>query len=328
MNNCTTTTRPRLRYVDIAKGFGIVLVVLSHTEAFCIMTPLMGLFVPIFYFCAGYTYNHTNNYSLKYIIQRRASLLLKPYLFFTTLLFIFFNHFSVRELVGIVYSRFCLFPIDHENNIRFLTAGNAPLWFLTSFFVTYLLFYFLINHKNKYLMIFFYLLITILLKYCPILLPWSIDTSFLTALIMYCGKLYRESNYNLTSKTFQYIILAIIYASTRFINGDINISIRIYGVSVLLYYIMSISGCIVILYISKSIENTFIGNTLSKLGTHSLAIFCLEFIFISIANSLWGALPCQYYILKGLFGTIFALLGGYVVSLLLKKYKITKFLIT
>ena len=41
--------RERLDYIDITKGFGIILVVLSHTEHWELMYYTLPFFVPIFF---------------------------------------------------------------------------------------------------------------------------------------------------------------------------------------------------------------------------------------------------------------------------------------
>lgn len=45
----------RLEFIDIAKGIGIILVVLSHTVRADLMYYTAAFFVPIFFFCSGYT---------------------------------------------------------------------------------------------------------------------------------------------------------------------------------------------------------------------------------------------------------------------------------
>ena len=46
----------RIKYVDISKGIGLILVVLSHTVSYKLMLFASGFYVPIFFVCAGYTY--------------------------------------------------------------------------------------------------------------------------------------------------------------------------------------------------------------------------------------------------------------------------------
>ena len=137
----------RLEYVDIAKGMGIVLVVCSHSDALGLMWLFMGMFVPIFYFCAGYTF--TMKGTLKDSMKKRFRKLFVPYVFFNLLLFVCFLHFSLRELLGMFYSRYCLYPLDVEPNVKFLTSGNYPMWFLTSMILSYLFFYLIVYQNTK-----------------------------------------------------------------------------------------------------------------------------------------------------------------------------------
>ena len=149
----------RLDYVDIAKGIGIVLVVCSHSDALGLMWLMMGMFVPIFYFCSGYTF--TMKGTLMECMKKRFRKLFIPYLFFNLLMFCAFMHFSLREIVGVFYSRYSLYPLDVTPNIKFLTSGNYPMWFLTSMIVSYLFFYLLVYYDRfKYWLFPIYVILT------------------------------------------------------------------------------------------------------------------------------------------------------------------------
>ena len=78
------TNSVRLGYVDIAKGIGILLVVCSHTDAMEMMLPMQGMFVPIFYFCSGYTFSSKNTFSN--MMKNKFRKLIFPYLFFNTVM--------------------------------------------------------------------------------------------------------------------------------------------------------------------------------------------------------------------------------------------------
>lgn len=47
--------RQRLDYIDIAKGIGIILVVCNHTIYPELMYYTSAFFVPVFFFCSGFT---------------------------------------------------------------------------------------------------------------------------------------------------------------------------------------------------------------------------------------------------------------------------------
>lgn len=247
----------RLQYVDIAKGIGIVLVVCSHSDALSLMWLMMGMFVPIFYFCSGYTYSMKG--TLVECMRKRFCKLIVPYLFFNLMMFCAFMHFSLRELVGVLYSRYSLYPLDVTPNIKFLTSGNYPMWFLTSMIVSYLFFYLLVYFDQfKYWLFPIYVILTIVLNRIPILLPWSLDTAFLTALFMYAGMIVRNKNL-ISSNWWQVGLALFVYLGLQLIGGDINLSVRMYGTSVFIYYILGCLGSFVALWGARFLEGTIIG---------------------------------------------------------------------
>ncbi len=313
--------RSRLLYIDIAKGIGITLVVCSHTEAHDLMMWSVGFFVPIFYFCSGYmTSNTSANYTISQIMIKRAKKLLIPYFFFNLLLLLYSRGWSMPGLYGILYSRYCFFPLGADQNHYFFLWGNYPMWFMTSLLVSYLLFYFLLYNRNKSLIIFFYLCLTYILSKIPILLPWSIDTAFLSSLIMYTG--FHAKKYNILSwKESNILICILIYSLLLCVAGDINFSIRQYGTSFIIYFIMAITGCVIVLWSSKKIDQTWIGKLLALWGKHSLTIFCIEMLFIREASIVYCKLTNkdEIGIIGGICGIIVALFGGTILSILLHK---------
>lgn len=313
----------RLNYVDITKGIGILLVVCSHTDALKLMWPFMGLFVPIFYFCSGYT--SSSRSAIGHAVKRRFRKLFVPYIFFNVVLLIAFRHFSLREVVGVFYSRYCLFPLNVSPNVYFFTSGNYPTWFLTSMIVSSFLFYILLScEKYRIVMIGSYFLVTMLFLLCPILMPWSIDTAFLTSLFMYVGYIIKRKFFLQKLNIWMVLFVVIIYTGLQIIAGEINLSVRMYGVSVLNYFVLGCIGSLVVLWGAKYLDGTIVGNVLILLGQHSMTIFCVQMIFIVWAKNLCYYLFPQAYggYRAGIFEVIFALLGGLLVSLLFHKSKI------
>lgn len=309
----------RLDYVDIAKGIGIVLVVCSHSDALGLMWLMMGMFVPIFYFCSGYTF--TMKGTLMECMKKRFRKLFIPYLFFNLLMFCAFMHFSLREIVGVFYSRYSLYPLGVTPNIKFLTSGNYPMWFLTSMIVSYLFFYLLVYFDRfKYWLFPIYVILTIVLDRIPILLPWSLDTVFLTALFMYAGMVVRSRDY-ISAKWWQVVLILSVYIGLHFFGGDINLSVRMYGTSVFIYFVLGCLGSFVVLWGARFLEDTIAGRLFLTLGQHSLTIFCIQMIFVVLAKDIfmWMFPNIELGYLAGLFEIVLALVGGLVVSVLLHK---------
>ena len=313
--------KSRLLYIDIAKGIGIILVVCSHTQAHDLMIWAVGFFVPIFYFCSGYmtTYSSSKD-SIVQKTKKRAKKLLLPYIFFNLLLLLYFRRWSITGLYGILYSRYCFFPLGSENNYDLFIWGNYPMWFITSLLVSYFLYYILLYNKNRSLIIFIFLCLTYILSQFPILLPWSIDTAFLSSLIMYAG-FYANTHDIISRWKYEILICVLIYSLLLYVAGDINFSVREYGTSYIIYYIIAITGSISVLWSSKRIERTWIGQLLALVGKHSLTIFCIEILFIREASIAYCKLTNanEAGILGGVCEVIVALIGGTILSILLHK---------
>ncbi|HCI25159.1 MAG TPA: hypothetical protein DFK11_11685 [Lachnospiraceae bacterium] len=134
-------------------------------------------------------------------------------------------------IIGIFYSRYALYPLNESENVLFLQIGNSPLWFLTSMFIGCMLFYVIMEIARDsmiktWLCYVGLIVITILFQSFPVLLPWSIDTAFLTAWFMLIG-------YNMKKKflkrysIFYIALVSIIYTwmllewCSKFINKSI-----------------------------------------------------------------------------------------------------------
>lgn len=316
--------KQRFDYIDIAKGLGIILVILTHTVYPELMYYTSAFFVPVFFFCAGYTSSKKNG-ELKEIFFRHAIKLLKPYLFFNILLILYFHDFSLRAIFGVFYSRYCLYPFGTEPDIcHFFIVGNYPMWFLTCMVIAYLLYYLIIYHpQHRYYIISIYLIITAIMEFLPILLPWSIDTAFLMAIVMYAGTLFRQhfpKGFNNRVPSPIVLLAIVIYLLLLPLCYDINLSVRMYGPSMIAYLCAAITGSLLLIALSRFLQGSFVGNGLQHIGRHSLTIFCIEIPFLLIGEKLAyqiSAPPNLHLSTIAIIQLFIAIIGGYLLSLLL-----------
>ena len=197
------------------------------------------------------------------------------------------------------------------------------MWYLTSMIVSYFLFYLLVYYeKYKHALMFLYALLIICFIKSPVLLPWSIDTAPLTALLIYVGMKVRKHNL-ISMDIFLVMFLVLIYIGLRSVGGELNISVRMYGTSVAIYFLLAIIAPFLVLWGSRYLEGTFVGKVFSILGQHSLTIFCVQLFFIVWAKELYQyffpQMPIGY--MAGLLEIFFALVGGWIISLLLHRNK-------
>ena len=205
-----------------------------------------------------------------------------PYVLFTVTLMIIYLDFKLVNFVGSAYSRWCLYPYGTKPNIFFFRIGNGPLWFLTSMFVSFILYKPIQTSSTPWLYVFFYLVATYLLSFLPILLPWSADTAFLMAVFIFIGSYIREKK--LLDKLSIPVLLglALIYCLFTMLCGNINLSVRLYGTSLFLFFPTAVIGSLLLMRFSILIDSTLIGHLLQRIGCHSLPIFCLHIPFINL----------------------------------------------
>ncbi len=281
----------RLEYVDILKGIGILLVIFSHSGAEeGTMLYVGGVFIPLFFIVSGYTYK-SKNQSVLLSIRVRALRLLKPYFFFSIVLLLLYQRFTVFDILGVFYSRYCLYPYGSDDNLILMGGGSPPLWFLTSILTASVLFFFLQRYsKYSKCLIVFFLVYTYVCQFLPILLPWSLDTACLMAVFMYMGLLLRNERWQQDFPLIYDLILFVVYVLLCTLNGELNVSVREYGLSFLIYLITGLIGTVLLLKVSKSLQWSCLGKLLAAIGRHSLVIFCIQMFLLRLSHQLFHQL--------------------------------------
>lgn len=136
--------KKRIEYIDLMKGFCIIMVVLLHcgffTGKLAIINEYLKLFrMPLYFFLSGLFFKTYGGF-VPFIIKKTNNLII-PYLFFSLLYIIYFT-ISAHERIDYLSWKYYFFG--------FIEPYNYPLWFLRSLFISYILYYVLhklIAHK-------------------------------------------------------------------------------------------------------------------------------------------------------------------------------------
>jgi fucose 4-O-acetylase-like acetyltransferase len=128
----------RIEYIDIAKGIGILLVVMGHND-FTTVSPLFykiiySFHMPLFFFISGTFFN--KELSFASLSKKRFQTLIKPYMVIT--LFIYFVTISFSK-VNIDTATIRLIKTLYANS-HYIDWG--PLWFLPHLFALNIFSYF------------------------------------------------------------------------------------------------------------------------------------------------------------------------------------------
>lgn len=337
--------KKREMFIDIARGIALLLVIISHSNILNtqLNTFINSFYIPVFFFISGYMYLNKNIESKNYL-STKFKKTIAPYFIYSFIILLVFTVLKgtknfIPHLLGIFYSRFCLFPYTIKDNINFMDIGSAPLWFLTSWVLTIIVFTYLmrlIKSKNISSVTIFVvgLLGTLILNKLPILLPWSIDTVLLMVLFMYCGYLIKEKNgLNIIQKDKTLIlILVLLTICISQINGPTNISVREYGNSLFLYIMAGITGSIILILLSKYLENIkFIGNrifayigenTIILLAFHLMCFYMIDVVFDFVIDiNKFGSIMLIVYTL---FKIIFSVIACCILNEIINKIKLIR----
>ena len=286
-------------------------------------------YMPLFFICSGLTLHHKNK-SLKEFMNNKTKRLLIPYFFygiFFTLLFSIKYFLSgnipkeiIYEWIGILYSRYTLFTNTTTNNIVFLSLKNtSPFWFLTAMYLSFFWCYIIIKLKNKFIKISICVLYIIFTIYCyklPILLPWSIDTSFLGALFILFGFYLKKVLPYFSNKLTPLIISTSLYILLVDYNGWINMSTRLLGSqgysSILFFFLIGILYSIIICSIFIRFEKTILIKMFAYIGKYSLRIMCIHMTIFTLINKISFNVDLNKYIIATINITIVILICVFI----------------
>ena len=297
--------KERIIWIDSVKGIGILLIMLVHMNAAPeFVNYLVPGYVSMFFVASGITLKLRND--IRQDIVRKAKRILIPYFFYglsivlITVIVSILMHKApdiMRRIFGIFYSRRCIEVGGNvPENQLLLPGGCAPLWFMTAFFVSYMLVFLWEKCHKSYWLIILYAILSYVLCQLPVLLPWSLDLAPLGALFIITGYQYRQF---LTErrKLSGFLLVVALFAVFVYANGDTNMSLRECGNIVLFYFIGILEFQLFALMFQRC-EGTVIESVFAYIGRHSLRLMCIHmFIWVTIKDLLVAKIDEDYTVL-------------------------------
>lgn len=336
-NDTLFQTHERIAWIDVAKGIGILLVVLGHNHYMKKDLPLRNIIysfhMPLFFLISGFFIKPEKK--LFYNFKKKFTSLIKPYL----------SALAIAALIQLILNH-KLPLLNYAINGLYGGINNVPwgpLWFLPHLFLVIMIFCFLRKLSNtlKINEAHFLLLTTILFISNIIFigyfwkknifpqsyengimygLPWSMDIAFISMYYFYIGYiLYKKGNLILYSKFFSIfapVALLIIY----FHPDDFSLELAartydsiIYTTPVTFILIaLTLTACN---FISK--HQNFFSQSITYIGENSLIILIFhDPIQIHTYNFIYSHFHGnQSYVLSSLL----SFLSGVIVPLFLKE---------
>ena len=289
-------------WLDIAKCFCIVMIVLSHTSIrIPIVNFLSGMFfIPLFFVAAGYTYRN-KGLMLRIFVMDKAKRLLIPYFVCNVILVGYFTvmgGLSKPALLGIFYSRSMLMAPGSTWNMGMMNCLNAPTWFLTCLFLVYCIYY-VIDCRFKDAMerrkvILIAMAIGILInKFSPILFPWSMENALYFLGFVEAGRILKEDGLSWLRKNewiyANFLIGFVIISFLNTTNGNaVNVSINQFGHSMIGYFLTGVSGSLLCMKAAELTEKYLkvVARPLAFMGRHTLPIMCWHLLAIEVIKKI------------------------------------------
>ena len=270
--------KPRIEWIDTAKGVVILLVVLEHTTN--IASTSIGLILSNFrmplYFVLSGIFFKTYSCFWNFLLKKINNLLIPTFFFFWGSCFVYYLlqlagvHFAIPFKLKYLLDLF----LPHEE-----IYCNGVVWFLIALFWVNIICYPLVRYLHSFLLVSFVIMFGLLGVSGIIHLPYFIDTSLSAVPFFYAGLAIKRVGILGEWKYDNKLLLIAVLCGTLLILFAQHNSMRSNEYShPLWYHIIALLGVFMILALCKKIGkipvlSTIYGRySLIVLGTHALLI--------------------------------------------------------
>ncbi|MGY6648831.1 acyltransferase family protein [Wenyingzhuangia sp. IMCC45574] len=229
-------TREHLRWIDVAKGIGILLVVIGHVYDKGAIKEFIYLFhMPLFFYIAGYLYRKRKE-TKRYFYSKLAYLGV-PYVVYAIILYFIlmpinpFNH-SFEEIINYINKP--------------LLGGKYMIgvfWFITVFFMVQQLYNLVNVYTKRNITVCFIAFVSLVLSYANSLyfkefwLLWNSNVVLAVFPFVFLGGLNKIKPFNKTKRFCLYVTLVVLLPFLiRFEGYSYDFKYTKYGVPILTFY--------------------------------------------------------------------------------------------
>lgn len=265
---------------DIAKGMGILLVVIGHMHHFFEQDSITYILIysfhmPLFIAVTGALISDRKEKTSDYVKKRFRSIIV-PY--WTAAIFSILyawpaDSATVRKYVGSI-----LLGNTANGNLEY----NVPLWYLPMIFCASVIFWELckISRERKYLLFF-------LVSFCSALgyvlikhnirLPWGLETALISQVIMFGGRGLSKIKEQYDGKEYIWILLLTIVCVFAFVysalaNGRVDMNAGAYR-NIVLFFVNASLGIVIVMNICVLLRRIpVVWRWMAFLGKNSLYI--------------------------------------------------------
>lgn len=284
-------TKERIEYIDIAKFFGIFLMVLCHAGMHNIVTSVIYAFhMPLFFFLSGYLYDRKKQRNLGQYFVKKCKTIMIPYIIFALILC-----FGTRYLVDWVLI------IYGSRDSLFAASSFTPLWFLPCFFLSTIFYSFVSLYTKKSEKLYFGVIILIGIlgfylssfrHYLCYGCPWNADVALIGVVLMALGneaKRLLVDKYRIIGGGIFLligIVLSLLNLPESLTEGNphVEMSVSVYG-NPLLFLLTAFLLCYATIIISREIVKRCdhkIVKLITYYGSNTITVLCIHGIALQL----------------------------------------------
>lgn len=316
-------TKERNIVLDIAKGIGIITVVIAHLQYTCLSKYIYWFHMPLFFIISGYLFQKPKSEEkTKSILVRKTLKYFIPYISY---------YFAILIIIGINSNKQPLITLEDIKNLMVggvhLDGAFGPFWFITVLYFTQILFWICLKYMNFKVLSAITIVCYILSHTAFFQKPciWDINVTLYVLSLFYIGYISRQLKWN-NKETKTLFITAIIIALGTIIlslggvlSYQLDIKHSMYT-HILLDLLIPTSFTLLVVLTSRLFASNMIGKILACLGQETLAIMYLH-------------IPISYILLQHFkFGNIFVIrvilsvaFSVIISKLFFKRFRVTRF---
>jgi len=306
--------RTREKWIDAVKAIAILFVLLGHAGVkIPILSDLSVLFyVPVFFVLAGYLHSYRPENHFREYIRKRAMRLLLPYFGCNLFLLLFawvkeaaagkvdWNGL-LRSCAGFFYGTNTVMAPGMPDAVYepLLNRWNSPMWFLPALFLAEMILEGMLRifrGKREYVLwgcVWCAVLGGIVHYFVPVLLPWSLGTVLVLELLLALGLQLKSTQLLEKIAGRPWIIAVLVLAAffLRSINGTVNISVDIWGKSLVCGVLAVCLASVAVMSVCYLADRR-IPEGLLLIGGNTLPVLCLHmFVFMFVQAGIQIVLP-------------------------------------
>lgn len=330
----------RLDYMDIAKGVGIICVILGHMGNAALDRVIFSFHMPLFFLISGFFLSREK--TAKEILVKRSRQLIVPYVMTCTAVIVLVllkniwkvfagkNTFQIllREVGEMVFASLYGSGANYEEPFPIIQIG--AIWFLLALFLGS---YIVKKAEETRFSAFWIILVAVVGYYSSriIWLPWSVQAAMTASVFIFVGMRLREYAVFESGRLNEICLISFTIWLKEIVYGASHLSIvRNYYPNGVFDFIGGCAGavCIIIMlkYMYEHIRIDFIWDKMKWLGKNSLTILCLHLVELDVIPwySVFGG-GGMAFMLTFMCKLLWAILGTWVITQVhfkIKEFKI------